>query len=292
MLDKLTLEREKFAVSAKGYKSSNAYIALTKELEDGRIFFKDLGGGPCHGALQNYYSDRRPFYDDAKDVFILSYVQNLRVEKGQADQFFDYLVNRSPFANIFIEKNLDNIYKLGHVVSTQHPENLVISGLIASRFVTENYNDVIVERVKIFFEIKRLGFDENFAFIMAHLFNGCIQPKRYKVTYSPISSGHSVFDFNGVSEAYIRNFVNATPTNPHKNTFFTSRGYGLGVTSLWAKSVSGEAFANWMRGLKPLSNKEAKNLNIFYKPKITNFEITSEEDFKDILEQIKERINL
>jgi len=273
-----------FEKEANGSRSANAYIGFLAKKSD-KIFYKMVGPGPCHGAIQkgNYvFNDFNP-----TDFAILSKIQNLRVEKPVAEGYFDYLVNRSPFKEAFLNKDTKN----GNVwaVRTDLPANLVGAALMASRTPTENYLDYIHKRLAVFEEIKSLGFSENFAYIFSFVYQKT-DGKKYQFSYAPLACGHCVFSFNKRGEDYFRNFINNTPPNLSKETFYENMGYSPNtINNIWG-GFPGDAFMNWLQCVKPIKEVGKKDLNIFAKTKSVTYYYESKEDFKNVLQQVERRI--
>jgi len=293
MLEAIQTQREQFLKDGASFKGNNAFIGYAsvgnRAILNGQNY-KRIGPGPCHGDLGNSSLRFAIVREEGNKLFILSQKQKLLVTEESDRLFFDYLVNRSPWKDVFLDKNYESVAKFGHVADTDLPSNLVISAMIASRASTESYNSGITDRLKIFHEITSLGFGENFAYIMSLVYGGDVE-KKYKVSYLPISSGHIVFNFDQAQENYFRNFVNNTPQNLSPVSFLENGGYGNdgGVVNLWA-TRGGNAFSKWMSTLKPISAVKAVNHNIFHRAPSDKFIITSKEEFKDVLDQVFTRI--
>ena len=283
-----TLEelRKTFADAASKQKKANAYCAVVTKDKYGDLGLADHGRGPCHGSLKSEcYSDNKPI------EFVLSSVQNLLVDAGGAYDYFVWLVNRSPWASVFITKDVDEGLKLGWVVDAHQPHQLAASALIASRFPTESYNTEVSNRFSVYMELLKLGYDEITSYLFACLFykTSSYRANIYPLTYMPLSTGHLPFDFSGQPEVYFRNILKGTPTLEGL-TFSDNQGYGAGITSIWNTKKDSGAFTRFMRSVAPAKKEAAYNYNIFYKEAEVGSVIKSAQDFKSVVDQILGRI--
>lgn len=283
-----TLEelRKTFASAASKQKNANAYCAVVTEDVTGDLKLVDHGRGPCHGSLKSEcFSNGNPIQ------FVLSSVQNLLVDADGAYDYFDWLINRSPWASVFITKDADEGFKLGWVVDAHQPHQLVASALIASRFPTESYNPGVSNRFSVYMELLGLGYDEITSYLFACLFykTSAYKAGLYPLTYMPLSTGHLPFDLSGQPEAYLRNILKGTPALEDL-TFSANQGYGAGITNIWGKKKDAGAFANFMRKVAPAKKEAAYNYNIFYKEAEVGSVIKNAQDFKSVVDQILERI--
>lgn len=284
--------REKFAERSNNNKSSNAFIGLVfKHNTTGELHYHELGPGPCHGALsqsslRSYCSGIIKAYSPE---YILSSVQNLLVPQADAEMFIEWLVQRSPYQEAFITKDVKDILKYGYVCRTDLPNTFVAGALIASRFITESYNDSIVKRFKVFKKFTEAGISETEAFLFAHSF--VLNNKaggRWEVEVSNLSSGHAAIDLGGRGLTYAKNFLNANIADK-RGTFKERMGYESGIFSVWGESES-KNLSSICRVLKPRSKLDAKNYNIFEKKPTAGYLINNLDDLRDIGEQLKERI--
>lgn len=283
-----TLEefREEFAAAASNHKNANAYCAVVIKDKDGNLNLYNHGRGPCHGSLKS------PCYSNDKPIeFILSSVQNLLVNVNKAHEYFNWLINRSPWASVFITKDVDEGIRLGWVVDAHQPNQLVISALIASRFPTESYDTEVSSRFQVYTELLSLGYNEITSCVFASLFHKTAthRPACYPITFTPISSGHSPFSFQGQPEKHLRNILEGSP-NLDPLTFSENRGYGVDITSIWGPRKYHDAFTSFMRQVAPERKEAAVNYNIFFKQAEVGTLIKSKKDFKSVVDQILQRV--
>ena len=283
--------RKSFSKSSKDYKSNNAYLGVVQQDKVGVQSLKILGSGPCHGAFMSSNLSRVIASGNTIE-FLLSSVQNLQVGKEGVVAYFDWLVNRSPWRDVFITKDPEDIIKNGWVVSPNFPSNFVTSALIATRFVTESYTHVILERYNVYKDILAMGFNESEAFLFSYLFNRKRQEKSFPVTFVPVSSGHTVIGVDNPTESYCRNFLLGEAKGSHQDTFKAKMGYVDGIHNVWKtpKVANSSALNTWIKALRPKDATAKKNLNIFHKAPTSGWEIPNAEAFKSVIEQALERI--
>lgn len=279
--------RKGFVKKGQDFSEKNAYVGLMLEAKDGTLVHRDLGKGPCHGALQTYQLRDKGVMLPIK--YILSTIQAHDYPKKDVLFYIDWLINKSPWACVFVDKDAESVYQYGWLIGTDHSSNLVASACIATRYFTETYTPEISRRFSTYLHILTLGFSEHESMLMSYLFEKD-NTKKYSVTFRSLEGGHSVFGLNRAPESYYRNFLKNTPAGLRKNTFEKAQGYDNGVHVLWAYSRS-EAFFNWIKRVRPIQSISKKSLNIFEKIKVDTFTITSEEGFKSVIEQILGRIN-
>jgi len=283
--------RKGFSASSKENKNFNAYLGFIQQDKAGVQTLKILGSGPCHGAFST--SNLSRFVPSGNTIeYLLSSVQHLLAGKADVIKYFDWLANRSPWADVFVTKDPEDIIKNGWVVDPKFPANFVTSALIATRFVTESYTDVIYKRFKVYKDILAMGFKEQEAFLFSYYFNRSKDGKSFPVTFTPVSSGHTVIGLDNATESYCRNFLLGEAKGALGGTFKDSKGYTADIHNTWkTPGVAGSAaFNNWLKALRPKDATAKKNLNIFHKMPTSGWEIPNEAAFKSVIEQALERI--
>ena len=287
MLDKIASMRAEFARGANLNKKSNAYIGLIVERAN-KLELEVIGPGPCHGSFQKN-SLTYTLGTDRTAVYTLSAVQQLRVSTEDAKMFIEWLVQRSPWNEMFLTKDVDDILKHGYVSRTDLPDNFIVGGYIASRLITESYNEYVVDRFAVFKEMIKAGASETEAFMFAHMYASENKKKTYPILLQPLNSGHATFSIGNRGKNYFKNFLTARPVNPGPN-FNVNRGYNSRIYDIWGSPVDTAGFLGFCRKIKPRSSKEATNYNIFEKPKASSYLIANLDELKDIVVQLKEEI--
>lgn len=293
-LDDLQTHRESFAANAKPHQKSpssdqNVYGGLI--FADGS--YQQVGKWVCHGFINHY--NLPPVLSregNSKKVVkrIFSATMCSHADAGTTTKFYDWLINRSPWAHTHLDHDVERCQKYGFVVDATGPYNIFLSGLIASRFMTESYDSNLKPRIQTYTELLSTGFTEEEAFLFAHLY-GSQSSKLYPMTFSPYSSGHSIFPARDIDEEYLRNFLTQIFKNPSDK--LPKDGYDVNggmITSLWGEKASKNSFYAWAKCVKPVSNVQSKNLNIFERKASEEFVITNRKDLLTVINQVKERI--
>ena len=290
--------RKRFADDAAPYQKTrsadnNAFGGIVTS--DGG--YVKVGRWACHGWLQGYNLEAKvPYAFNKKGgiKYILSAVMKPHVTEDKLRRFIDWLVHRSPWADIFVDKDIDSILTYGHLVDANFPTSFIVSGMIASRFVTESYSgDEIEKRCAVYQELLDIGCTENEAFFFAHMYNVSNVKKVYPITFSRYYSGHATFYASDYQEDYVRNFLRGTPANVGKNMLCDCKGYESdSVNALWAKrSEKSDAFGERVQSLRPASKAVKQDFHIFRKALSNGFEYKDREDFASVIQQLRGLLN-
>jgi len=148
--------------------------------------------GPCHYFMKNIVE--RP-------SSMLNYIPWSRWGEGpkryaEGWAFIDYLVQRSPYARVFLEKDTDFGLMHGFEVDVDAPSSLLVGGLIAARMpdefpnMTENFS----------YLVKKHKMSEHLAFLLCMAVEdaGPIQP---------VVSGHRNSSSMGLCTPILSSFV-------------------------------------------------------------------------------------
>lgn len=112
---------------------------------------EDLDYTYCHGSLAGLGGDDE-YYDADEEryvakpreghcIAVVNQIQMPRVEEHEALRYYEWLFNFSPFRSAFPEKDYKKVYdRHVFVTDTSVAANLMVGGLMASRFPTENYD--------------------------------------------------------------------------------------------------------------------------------------------------------
>lgn len=119
----------------------------------------------CHAALRRHAPRAQ-----AIGTLVNSYYFNLHLKNGEITRrdallYFDWLLNRSPWAEVFITKNSKFAIQYGVLCRTDVPGNMLLSACTAIRYVIENPRPAIVA---LFNRFVSNGNDENTSFLLAH----------------------------------------------------------------------------------------------------------------------------
>ena len=298
-LEELLPHRERFAQDAapsreKRNSENNSFGAFI--LKDGT--YHKVGKWVCHGWLSDYNIEHslpgRSKFKSQGIAYVLSAVMKPHVTEAQALNFIDWLINRSPWAEIFVDKDASSVYKYGYVVDANYPASFITSAFIASRFITESYltQGEMEGRCLVYHELLEIGCTENEAFMFAHMYAPFSCDKLYPVTFSRFSSGHSTFHAYSYQENYVRNFLRGEVANPTKALLSEGKGYeSYTINNLWGRTTDKDSFASALMGLIPKSKVKKNDLHIFRKAPAVGYSYKDREDFTSIIEQLRGMIN-
>lgn len=253
---------------------------------------RTIGTWVCHGWLIPYnlstLCNKHKF--QSKDIkYILSACMHSFASQDKVLAHIDWLVNRSPWASIFLDKDVARIYELGFVVDAHAPSNLVGNGLVATRFYTESYVSDWKNRAPINQEFLDMGFTETEAYLFTHLY-APDKKSLYPVTYSRYSSGHAVLSSSNVGKEYYKNFLSGNPVNL-SGSIRECGGYPTDtLNATWGKSVSGDRFSERVQALRPIIAVQKKDLHIFRRTAREAWSYENREQLKSVLTQLKEMI--
>jgi len=260
--------------------------------EDG--YYQRIGKYVCHGWLGD--SAYRRFLLDFGAVpvkFILSAVMKSRsANSSKVLRYHDWLINRSTWADVFVEKDAVKAVEFGHVIDASKHPSLIATACIASRFQTEAYTDGLVKREKLYYDFLEGGFTEDEAFLFTHLYNPTRDRKSYPVTFSRFSSGHSTFLSSGWSKQYAKNFLTRTLDLTKDGVQDMKRGGYMtnSLNCIWGKKEEADSLGIVCKRLKPSEVKLAEDFHIFRKAPSNSYEYKDSSDLMDVARQLKEWI--
>lgn len=116
-------------------------------------------------------------------------------------RFYDWLLNRSPWAEVFVTKSGKLGARRGVVCHTNVPSNLLLGGLIASRVAWEHINIMAT-----WGKLTEAGVDESLAFFLAHGVD-----LSYKEASFNGMAGHCALRKKGISERSLEAFYRNIP---------------------------------------------------------------------------------
>ena len=118
------------------------------------------GNTACHAGL-SYPGTEKP-------VCVVNQIQTIVPEEPAAIRFYEWLLNFSPYRDAFITKNAKKAVE-DHIIiaDTKAPANIMVGGLMASRFATEpDYG--IARACTAWDRLVELGVHPNAAFALSH----------------------------------------------------------------------------------------------------------------------------
>lgn len=251
-----------------------------------------VGKWVCHGWLGEGTVGSRG-WGAGGIKYVLSAVMYPHMDKDDVPVFIDWLVNRSPWAEVFVDKDVNSILKYGYLVNADFPTRFIASAMIASRFLSESYSgDTFESRCKVWRELLDMGCTENEAFMFAHMYDATSTKVLYPITASRLSSGHSTFLGFGYQEGYVRNFLNATPANLTGRKLSSGVGYIYDtICNIWGSSYDSDSFWERVQKIVPRSRNQGVDHNIFRQMVAKTYSYKNREDFASVITQLREMLN-
>ena len=294
-LDDILPQRQQFATDseyARNHRASDNNSFGGFILKDDT--YEKVGKWPCHGWLSDYNLATLPCKSTVNRVgikYVLSAVMKPHVSDKLLRRFVDWIINRSPWQHLHIDKDVDRVLKYGYVVDANHSSAFIASGFIATRFVTESYmsKEEVVSRSRVYEELLDMGCEENEAFFFAHMYTSDGKKGQvYPITFSRWSSGHSTFFANNYQENYVRNFLLGTPANLASNVLSKPKGYESGtLNKVWGNQTGKDSFGERVQRLVPISKSEKVDYHIFRKAPAVGYSYKDREDFTSVIEQLR-----
>ena len=295
-LDDILPQREQFAADSeysRNHRSSDNNSFGGFILKDNT--YAKVGKWLCHGWLSDYniagHIPCKTVVNKVGIKYVLSAVMKPHVSDKLLRRFIDWLINRSPWQHLHLDKDVDRVLKYGYVVDANHPSSLITSGFIASRFVTESYmaKDEVTRRCRVYEELLDMGCSENEAFFFAHMYTSDGKKgDAYPITFSRWSSGHSTFYANNYQENYVRNFLQGTPANLASNILSSAKGYeSCTLNKVWGNQTDKDSFGERVQRIIPISKSEKKDYHIFRKAPAKGYSYKDREDFMSVIEQLR-----
>jgi len=173
---------------------------------DGVCHFKIVGPkaqterihGACHFLMCNP--------SVVKPEFVVNHIYNIdRVGEAKALAFYEWLLNYSPYAEVFATKSAREVLDTKAAIATcEAPNNLLVGGLVATRSTYEHAGVCVA-----WYDLVDRGVHPDVAFVTAHVYNGGLKPT--SITHNPI--GHAaIYGYYGLNEQ-LDAFINHKPHN-------------------------------------------------------------------------------
>lgn len=165
---------------------------------------------------------------------ILNGIHISPLPKDMVERYYDWLFNRSPYAPIFITKDVKSVMEEAiEVIDANHPANLIVGGMTASRTASE-YPYIVM----VWDKLVKLKVHENVAFYFAHLFR-CKYKNPETLGIVPAMWNHTAiqtidipaYTGGGNPDGYVENFIHGIMTFP--NPPYSQNTSYLGVQKIW-----------------------------------------------------------
>lgn len=255
------------------YETHKGRIASVAFVTPKGLVFSD--NHACHAGLSCTHVAGK----DAKITTVISGFQFCEASEADKRLFINYMLNDSPWKEVFINKDVDHVLKNHWWVDATVPSNFLANALVATRLPTE-----FPQRFRVFIDAVKEGVSGDEAYIMSMLLNK--SSKNYNWS---LASGHICFNTSPIQEVYKR-FVNHTPKDMGQ-PYNKVQGYNSN-NGVWGPDYGGgNKGQDLLFRIVPESMTVAKNLNIFYKPPKGIYGYAFREgELKNLAKQMKEAL--
>ena len=224
------LRRERQSHLSPGNTDKNAYFGAV--LPEG---ISKIGMGACHAELGNNYNNSWSGALSVVSLITVDKLEGRRLVKGYTTPYYRWLLNVSPWADVFITKCPKEAIKKGVILRSDVPSNLLGGALIASRYGWEGQGAGFApkQQVYIWGELRKRGVDESLAFLMAHqarLNNGSL-------FWNNTNGGHEAISLEKMSQESVKKFLlGEVPRNRLQRTTFQREPQRYGIDNIWGTS--------------------------------------------------------
>jgi hypothetical protein len=218
-----------------------------------------------------------------------------RVTKENSRSFIDWLINRSPYAKAFVDKDADKIWGNYFLLDPNQTSNYMVGAAITTRFFTEGSNSDLI----VWNELTGLpNFKEDHAFIFSRCFKASLG-NPYPIMASPGSESHTGILLSLQDVDVSRNFINRKITDSG-DKYYKTHHYS-DISGVWGGNrhvygnTSAKAIGKLASNLRPKVLKKHMSYNIFdlgtNKTAKQFYNISNPNDLQDVFEQFVELID-
>ena len=216
---------KRFRKSLRGSREDHGLctFAVLKNKKDPYIItFHDA---PCHMALSRVEC-RESFAIIA--LVELEKIQKDRHAKGFTIPYYRWLLNDSPYAECFITKDAKEAIQYGIICKTNVPSNLLVGGLVASRYPWEYAQN----NYRAWCELYKRGVHPSMAFVMCH---AVYQEREGKLQWGDGLYGHNSMCPDRTSVEGILTFLKNNKDNMNLNANYNKDRMYSGILDTWAE---------------------------------------------------------
>lgn len=160
----------------------------------------------CHAGLQSLYTGSIAVISGLQP----KYKGNL-IDKKEGVAFLDWLLNRSPYSEVFVTKSAKGAIKNSCIIAdSNYPSNLLAAGLVASRRLWE-YNEVVI----VWHDLVKAGMNEDLAYWVAHKAQ-CRSNRTGNIGFIGCNSGHCSMNPNLFDRDALKAWLNHKVVNPNQ----------------------------------------------------------------------------
>lgn len=175
----------------------------------------------CHAGLANSTYAGFP-REKATRIAAISLIQDRKNNEDDCLKYYDYLINRSPWADAFVNRSAKDTVANGAIFNTDIPANYMAGAMMATRMCTE-YRSWL----PLWIEMVKLGAPERLADILCY--GATLNTKTGLVSYQSYC-GHCPIDTARMTGAL--SYIKGEMKNPNVGTYQDSYDY-RGVNDLW-----------------------------------------------------------
>lgn len=272
--DKDQWEKRSFGSSAN---TLTGYVAKNR--------FYDLGASACHGTFSRSQFYARKNSEYVEQLWSRKMPNNCKDAADVEEIYYPWLLNESPWAQAFVEKDYKKAKNHGFSLRADLPYDYVASSVVATRWLTERYSGYgswTTKRIPLY---KKLLSDIGplWAFIMANLYapkGGSLE--RFSFV---MQSGHEMLPSTLTVEG-LKKFISGK--HSAGESFARNQGYSsIGTT--WGSA--GESITTLAKDWR-FDKKAVVDLNLFRKPDLEGgYPVLSYKDLVNLVPILKELVN-
>ena len=255
---------------------------------DNQLTLSECITGPCFSSMaypeefgleasdvKYVISSYQDFPEEGDDCY---YPINYTVNKDVGHRYINWLVNSSPWADIFLYADEDLfLYK------PDVPSNLLLGAMIATRLASEVVGGMDYAPVIWWDKMVNNGVCPRVAYVLCH----CLQISGDKLHFSA-SVSHTAIYPNSSDPNLLPNFIHGNTVKVKSSWIVDPEYYNYNSDILWVdRAFSDERrdtnLISWLCSI-PIASTEAVTLNIFDKRQRGNKQFTYEELLKTIPE--------
>lgn len=168
----------------------------------------------CHAGLQSLHIGSIAVISGLQP----KYKGNL-INKKEGVAFLDWLLNRSPYSEVFVTKSAKDAIKNSCIIAdSNYPSNLLAAGLVASRRLWE-YSEIVIA----WYDLVKAGMNEDLAYWVAHKAQ-CRSNRTGNIGFTGCQSGHCSMNPNLFDREALKAWLNHKVVNPNQ-TYSQSTHY-------------------------------------------------------------------
>ena len=177
------------------------------------------------------------------------------LDEDEALAFLDYLLNRSPYSEVFITKSAHEALLHKMIVGkSSSPSNLLAAGLVASRRLWE-----YAEVARVFVDLAKAGVDEDLAFYLAHIARASFD-RSGNCDWGGFKNGHCSMNSGAFGKESMTNWLSHKPIRLN-NPYSKDVSYN-GYAEMFGRDGG---LSGWINNNFPYKGAEVKKAGPFQK---------------------------